>query len=64
MRKTNDRVGCFGEGTDDYIWNGSSRYVAGFVSHKWAGMYDILDKGTTTLMDGSTAGEASSALTL
>jgi hypothetical protein len=49
---------------DDYVWNGNSRYAAGFVSHKWTGLYEILDKGSTTLMDSGVAGEASSLLTL
>lgn len=40
--------------TDDYIWNGIARHSAGFVSHKWAALVDILDYNTTDLYNGGT----------
>lgn len=39
----------------DYVWNGKARWSAGFVSYKFADMFQILDYNTTVLADGQTA---------
>lgn len=52
------------QNSDDYIWNGSARHSAGFVTHKWAFMAELLDKGTTALLDGGVAGTNSLLLSL
>lgn len=52
------------QNSDDYIWNGASRYTAGFTTHKWTGFYEILDKGSTTTMEGGTAADVATALSL
>ena len=52
--------------TDDYIWNGAARMSGAFTSHKFAYMIELLDKGTTGLIDGGVAGtsEESTAVSL
>lgn len=52
------------QSTDNYIWNGISRWSAGFVTHKWACVYDLLDASSTKCYDGSVAADVSTALTL
>ena len=52
------------QNTDDYIWNGRSRFTGGFVTHKWACVFDLLDASSTKCYDGGTAADVSSALTL
>lgn len=50
--------------TDDYIWNGNSRFTAGFVTHKWTTVFDLIDKDATTGFDGGTLSSVSTAITL
>ena len=52
------------QNTDDYIWNGAARFSAGFVTHKWACVVDLLDASSAKCYDGGTAADVSSALTL
>lgn len=52
------------QNTDDYIWNGNSRFTAGFVTHKWTTMFDILDNGSTKCFDNGTAADVSTLITL
>lgn len=50
--------------TDDYIWNGNSRFTAGYVTHKWTSVFDILENGTAKCFDAGTAADVSTAITL
>ena len=52
------------QNTDDYIWNGNSRWTAGFVTHKWTAAFDILDNGSTKCYDGGTAADVSTLISL
>jgi hypothetical protein len=52
------------QNTDDYIWNGVSRFTAGFVTHKWTTLFDLVDNGATTGFDNGTLSSVSTALTL
>jgi len=49
------------EATLDYMWTGYARMSAGFVTHKWGCLVDILDSGTTALFDGAATGEGGAA---
>ena len=52
------------QNTDDYIWNGNARFTAGFVTHKWTTLFDIIEKDGTTGFDGGTLADVSEAVTL
>ena len=41
------------EDTGNYVWNGKARMSGGFVTYKFADLFQIVDNGTTTLYDGT-----------
>lgn len=47
----------------DYVWTGAARWSAGFVTHKWACLVDLLDTSTTALFDSSATGTSGATTT-
>lgn len=51
-------------GTENYIWNGRSRWSAGFITHKFACLVDILDNDSAVSFDGQNLSGDSAVSTL